>query len=176
MCGTTFLQMCSFFIIWSSFHSLNLSFSQLFYVISLYLSFHLYPLHCHSDFPHFLRFHRDFLHSHADSPHPNSYSFFSIWVFFREHSRFTRIVGEAERYLFNSSLPFLPTSLTLRHQPGDYCRGITSPHSQQPEQNRKPLVSECKLVTTKLPTVILRISLYFSILAFSLLSLQSLKI
>ena len=39
---------------------------------------------------------------------------------------------------------------TLRHQPGNYCRELTSGHSQQPDSKREPLVSECKSLTTKL--------------------------
>ena len=39
---------------------------------------------------------------------------------------------------------------TLRHQPDNYCRDLTSAHSQQPDANRAPLVSECKSLTTKL--------------------------
>ena len=46
---------------------------------------------------------------------------------------------------FNSSLPFPPSSRTLRQQPGNYCREFTSAHSQQPDSNREFLVSECKL-------------------------------
>ena len=43
---------------------------------------------------------------------------------------------EGERYLFNSSLPLPLATETLRHQPGDYCRNLTSAHSQQPGSNR----------------------------------------
>ena len=53
-------------------------------------------------------------------------------------------------YLFNSSLPLLPASQTLRHQPGNYCRELTSAHSQQLDSNREPLVSKRKSLTTKL--------------------------
>ena len=75
--------------------------------------------------------------------------FFSLWVFFREHLRFT---GQQEKgvFLFNSSPPLPPASQTLRHQPGDYCREITSAHSQQPNSKWEPLVSTRKLLTTKL--------------------------
>ena len=69
--------------------------------------------------------------------------FFSIWVFFHVYSRFTGHQG-AGGYLFKSSLPLPPTSQTLRHQPGNYCRELTSVHSWQPESSREPLVSECK--------------------------------
>ena len=54
------------------------------------------------------------------------------------------------RHFFNSSLPLPPASQTLRHQPGDYCRELTSAHSQQLDSNREPLVSERKSLTTKL--------------------------
>ena len=47
-------------------------------------------------------------------------------------------------HFLNSSLPLTSSSQTLRHQPGDYCREINSGHSQQPESNREPLVSERK--------------------------------
>ena len=77
---------------------------------------------------------------------------YSIWVFFHENSRITdhRTGWEGGGHFFNSSLP-LPTALrTLRHYPGDYCRELTSAHSQQPDSNREPLVSERKSLTTKL--------------------------
>ena len=53
-------------------------------------------------------------------------------------------------YLFNSSLLLPPASQTLRYQPGDYCRELTSVRSQQPDSNREPLVSEYKPLTGKL--------------------------
>ena len=57
---------------------------------------------------------------------------------------------EGGGHSINSSLPLPPASQTLRHQPGDYCRELTSAHSQQPHSNREPLVSERKSLTTKL--------------------------
>ena len=48
---------------------------------------------------------------------------------------------EGGGYLFKSSLPFPPASQTLRRQPDDYCRELTSAHRQQPDSNREPLVS-----------------------------------
>ena len=48
MCKTKFLQMCSFSIILTSLHSLNLSFL-----------FHLDSLHCHPVFPNYLHLHSD---------------------------------------------------------------------------------------------------------------------
>ena len=44
---------------------------------------------------------------------------------------------EGERYLFNFSLPLSSATQTLGHQPGDYCREVTSAHSQQPDSNRE---------------------------------------
>ena len=66
--------------------------------------------------------------------------------------RFTnhRTAGEGGGHFFNSSLPLPPASQTLRHQPGDYCRELTSTHSQQSGSSREPLVSERKSLTTKL--------------------------
>ena len=61
-----------------------------------------------------------------------------------------KTAGEGGGYLFNSSLPFPPASQALRHQPGDYCRELTSAHRQQLVSNREPLVSERKSLTTKL--------------------------
>ena len=81
--------------------------------------------------------------------------FFSIWVFFHEHSRFTGQQSKGGRYLFNSPLPFPPASETLRHQSGDYCRELASAHSQQPDSNREALVSVRKSLTTTLRALIL---------------------
>ena len=53
-------------------------------------------------------------------------------------------------YPLNSSLPLPPTSETLRHQPGNYCRELTSTHSQHSELDQEHLVSECKSLTIKL--------------------------
>ena len=61
-----------------------------------------------------------------------------------------RTAGEGRGHFFNSSPQLPPTSQTLRHQPGDCCRELTSAHSQQPDSNREPLVFECKSLTTKL--------------------------
>ena len=77
--------------------------------------------------------------------------FFSFWVFF--HERFTnhRTAGEGGGHFFNSSLlPLPPASQTLRHQPGDCCRELTSAHSQQPHTNRDPFIFERRSLTTKL--------------------------
>ena len=79
------------------------------------------------------------------------FHFFYIWVFFYEHSRITGLQGKG--HFFNSSLQLPPASQTPRHQPGDYCRELTSAHSQQPDMNREPLVSERKSLTIKLRTL-----------------------
>ena len=61
-----------------------------------------------------------------------------------------RTAGEGRGHSINSSLPLPSASQTLTHQPGDYCRELTSAHSQQPDSNREPLASEHKSLTTKL--------------------------
>ena len=61
-----------------------------------------------------------------------------------------RTAGEGGGHFFNSSLPLLPASQTLRHEPGDYCRELTSAHNQQSDSNREPLVSESESLTTKM--------------------------
>ena len=62
--------------------------------------------------------------------------------------------GEGGGHFFFSSLPLPPASQTLRHQLGDYCRQLTSAHSQQPDSNREPLFSERKSLATKLRALI----------------------
>ena len=78
------------------------------------------------------------------------YNFFSIWVFLSRTLMIHRAAGEEGDYLFNSSLPLQPDSQTPRHQPGNYCRELTSAHSQKPDSNQELLVSERKSLTTKL--------------------------
>ena len=46
-----------------------------------------------------------------------------------------RTAGKGEDYFFNSTLPLPPASQALRHYLGDYCRELTSTHSQQPDSN-----------------------------------------
>ena len=74
--------------------------------------------------------------------------FFSIWVSFHE----SQDCREGGGHFVISSLSLPPALQKLRHQPGDYCRQITSADRQQPDSNREPLVSERKSLTTKLPT------------------------
>ena len=81
----------------------------------------------------------------------NATNFFYIYMdFFSRTFTIHRTAGEKGGYLFNSSLRLPLASQTLRHQPDDYCRELTVAHSQQPDSNREPLVSECKSLTTKL--------------------------
>ena len=81
--------------------------------------------------------------------------FFFSFFFFHENAGI-RTAGEEGGHFFNSSLPLLPASQTLRHQPGDYCRELTSAHNQQPNSKQEPLVSERKSLTTKLRALLRR--------------------
>ena len=56
--------------------------------------------------------------------------------------------GEGGRSIFLPQLP--PASQTLRHQPDNNRRELTSVQSQQLDLNGKPLVSNCKQLTTSL--------------------------
>ena len=89
-----------------------------------------------------------------------STNFTSIFFFFLSGFSFTNIHDSQDSrrgggYLFNSSLPLLPASQTPRHWPGDYCTELTCAHSQQPDLNREPLISERKSLTTKLRALVL---------------------
>ena len=77
--------------------------------------------------------------------------FFFFYVGFYSRT-FTnpRTAGEGIGHFVNFSLLLPPASQTLRHQPGDYCKELTSAHSQQPDSNRETLVSERKSLTAKL--------------------------
>ena len=66
-----------------------------------------------------------------------------------------RIACKRGGYLFNSSPPLSLVSQTLRHYTGNYCRELTSVHSQESELNREPLVSGRKSLTTKLHALFL---------------------
>ena len=79
-----------------------------------------------------------------------TYDFFFYLVFLSQPFTNHRTAGEGGGHSFNSSLPLPPASQTLRHQLGGYCIEFISAHRQQPDSNREPLVSECKLLTTKL--------------------------
>ena len=84
--------------------------------------------------------------SHRKCSVTKGFVFFSIWVSFHESQDCREWGGH-----FVISSPSLPPALqTLRHQPGDYCKQLTSADTQQPDSNREPLVSERKSLTTKL--------------------------
>ena len=60
-----------------------------------------------------------------------------------------RTAREGGGYFLKSSILLPTTSQTLRHEPGDYSRKLTSAHSQQLSSNWQPLVSERQSLTTK---------------------------
>ena len=80
----------------------------------------------------------------------DSHHFFHLG-FLSQNLSIYRTAGEGGDYLCKTSLPFPPASQILRHQPGGYCRELTSAHSQQPDSNREPLVSEHKLLKVLSP-------------------------
>ena len=76
--------------------------------------------------------------------------FFSIWVFFHEHSRMTGLQGKGEGISLTPHYHFHPL-----HRQLDISRAITAESSplhiaSSRTRNREPLVSECKSLTTKL--------------------------
>ena len=78
------------------------------------------------------------------------YFFFFIymWVFFHEHSRIAGLQGKGEGISFTPHYYFHPL-----HRHLDISWAITaetSAHNQQPDSNREPLISQRKLLTTKL--------------------------
>ena len=75
-------------------------------------------------------------------------TFFSYLGFLSRTFTNHRNAGERGGHFINSSLPLPTASQTLRHQLGNYCRELISGHSQQPDPNGEPLVSERKLLTT----------------------------
>ena len=75
--------------------------------------------------------------------------FFSLGFLLRAFTNH-QTAGKGGGHVFNSSLPFPPTSQTSRHQQGNYFRQLTSAHSQQPDPSRELLVSERRSLTTKL--------------------------
>ena len=89
--------------------------------------------------------------SNLASQHCSQRGFFFFYLGFLSLT-FTihRTAEEGGGYLLNSSLPLPPASQALRHQPGDYCGGLTSEHGWQPDSYREPLVSERNSLTTKL--------------------------
>ena len=60
----------------------------------------------------------------------NNRTFFSYLSFPSQTFTNYRTAGEERRHFFNCSLPFLPASQTLRHQPDNYCREIISAHTK----------------------------------------------
>ena len=79
---------------------------------------------------------------------------FSYLFFFSKPFTNHRTEGEGVGNFLNSSLPLPPASQTLRHQSDDYRRGFNPAHRQQPDSNRKPLLSKRKSLTTKLRALI----------------------
>ena len=86
----------------------------------------------------------------VDLYHPMSVFLFLCRFFLSRTFTIHRTAEEGGSCLFKSSLPFPFASQTLSHQQSDYCRKLTSAHSQQPDSNRELLVSERKSLTTKL--------------------------
>ena len=80
---------------------------------------------------------------------------FSIWVFFHEHYRFTGQQGKGEGIYLTFLNHFhllhrhlnISRAITAESSP---LQELTSAHSEKPDSNREPLVSESKLLTTKL--------------------------
>ena len=95
--------------------------------------------------------------------HLENNSFFSIYVFFHEHSRFIGQQGKGEGICLTPLYHFHPV-----HRHLDISLAITSENSLlhialQPDSNREPLVSERKLLTKLLsPLKHKRICLWFS--------------
>ena len=58
---------------------------------------------------------------------------FFFFLFFSRPFTIHSTTGEGRGYSFNSSLPLPPASQALRYQSGNYCRELTSTHSQQPD-------------------------------------------
>ena len=80
----------------------------------------------------------------------SQFFFFFIYIgFFKQPFTNHRTAVEGEGHFFYCLLPLPPASQTLR-QSGDYSRKVTSVHRQQPDSNQEPLVSERKLLTSKL--------------------------
>ena len=88
---------------------------------------------------------------------PTTASFTGLFFFYLGFlSRTFTIYRTARKgggYFCNSSLPLLSGSQTLLNQLGNYCRELTSAHSQQLDINWEHLIFGCKLLTTKLRTL-----------------------
>ena len=76
--------------------------------------------------------------------------FFSIGVFFHEHSRSTGQQGKGEGIYLTPLYHLQPLHRHLDISRANYCRELTSAHSWQPDSSREPLFSERKSLTTKL--------------------------
>ena len=76
--------------------------------------------------------------------------FFNFLGFLSRTFTIHRTAGEEGGYLFNFSRPLPPVSQALTHYPGNYCRGLASARSMQPDSNQGPLISERKSLITKL--------------------------
>ena len=94
------------------------------------------------------------------------FSFLTHLGFFSRTFTNHRATEEGGEHFFNSSLPLPPASQTLRHQPGDYRRELTSAHSQQPDQNQEPLISKHKLLTAYSSLSLLSLSVLLLLLGY----------
>ena len=92
--------------------------------------------------------------------------FFSMWVCFHEHLRYTGLLEKWEGISLTTHYHFYPL--------GNYCRELTSAHSQQQDSNQKPLVSERKSLT--ILQLIFQIKGIISILLATSVSNQSVEI
>ena len=77
----------------------------------------------------------------------NQFPSFSFYLgFFHEHSQFIGKQGKGEIFLTT----LYHFHWHHRYQPGNYCRGLSSVHIQQLGSSLESLISERKLLTTKL--------------------------
>ena len=67
---------------------------------------------------------------------PSFTVFFFYLGFLSQTFTIHKTAEEGGGYFFNSSLPLLPASQKLEHQPSKYCRELIFAHSQQPDSNR----------------------------------------
>ena len=68
--------------------------------------------------------------------------FFSIWVFFHEHSQFTGQQGKGEGIYLTPLYHFHLLHRHLDISRADYCRELTSAHTWQSDSNWEPLVKK----------------------------------